>query len=88
MIYSVISLTNSWHNGMPEVNDAHYTGLEITLEEPRIDLIMKALKNEGVLAKHITRRSLCIDEDCGDSITLRAQRDSSFLWELRPKELL
>lgn len=86
MLYDVISLSNepSGQNDY-EVSDAHYTGHQVELpENATLPDVMKALKTEDMLHKHITRQSLYLMEETGEAYYVRATRDNSWLWELRP----
>lgn len=86
MIYKVITLEN-WSDGFGGwvVNDAHYTGSEITLEKNfSIVDIMRQLKDCGEMAKHVTRRSIEIDDYDATSITIKEKVSGKYLWELRP----
>lgn len=83
--FQVITLGNIDDGNGPEVNDAHYTGVEVELESTGIVDVMKALKAADLLYKHITRRSIYIDWEAGgeSSIYIRARKNHYWLWELR-----
>lgn len=85
--YKVIGLGNIKGECGWEVNDAHYTGREVELSEnAQLPEIMAALKKADLLKKHITRRSLSLDDyNEGYSYFLRSSRTGEWLWELRPE---
>ena len=91
--FKVVSLGNIMGECGYEVNDAHYTGDVIELEDTQLPTIMRALKECGQMSKHVTRQSVYIDHEAGGetSIFLRAkgkQRRGLWLWELQDVELL
>lgn len=87
-LYKVISLESlPTGDGGWEVNDAHYTGHEVELADATVASVLKALKGVGLLYKHITRQSICIDweasSDDGSRIFIKAKRSGKGLWELQ-----
>jgi hypothetical protein len=94
MQYQVINLGNiKGAEGEWEVNDAHYTGVEVSLpDDPDGRDIIDALKAAGVCAKHCQLRWLDIDMDslsvwilhdeASGAIYIRQLRNGRWLWEL------
>lgn len=85
--FRVISLENIDCGSGWEVNDAHYTGLEVTPESLSVKGVMTALKEVEYLAKHLRFCDYEFDEDYSErTFTLRRRRDGWFLCQIELKD--
>jgi hypothetical protein len=87
--YKVINIQNiSDGRGSFEVNDAHYTGDTVELEEPTLANVLQALKDIGRLkSQHQARHFEIAESDDAGSLTLRRKSDGYWFYELRPSTL-